>query len=94
MAKAKRFSALVGKRPPSLGLSVVVNGEILPVAVAITAKCQTILDAVLTPQMQVAAEWELRDADGRLLEPAVAVAAYGLAQFSTLYANPRAGVGA
>lgn len=85
----------------SLPVRVVVAGQ-QPVQVqaerlrAVSVFIERVLHlGELPPYYPKADNWELRDADGRLIDPGIKVAdAEAIREGATLYLNPRAGVGA
>jgi hypothetical protein len=81
----------------SMQLTIVVSGQATTTHVDRRNKLQTLVERVLKQTGNVGQapdQWELRDADGQLLEATVTAAAYKLVDGCTLYLNPRAGWGA
>ena len=80
----------------NITLSVIVSGQ----PVGIKANLHQSIEHLVKESLQQSgnkgqppADWELRTADGRLLEQSVTFGAAGLVEGMTLYLSPRAGAG-
>ncbi|MFL5562031.1 MAG: DUF2604 domain-containing protein [Gemmatimonadaceae bacterium] len=80
----------------NISLIVVVSGQPTALKVNLHQTIDHLVHEALTRsgnQGQPSSEWELRKADGALVEQALTVEASGLVDGMTLYLSPRAGAG-
>lgn len=84
------------EKPSKLEIVVIVNGQ----PVFVEAAPQAVLRTVIVHALEASGNsgqppdnWELRDAEGALLDPAKKIASYGFGPETKLFLNLKAGVG-
>jgi uncharacterized protein DUF2604 len=84
------------KSPTTITLTVVVNGEPLQESAKITAPIRTLMQRALfqwSNSGQLIENWELRDANGKILDPARKIRDSNLTPGATVFLNLKAGLG-
>jgi hypothetical protein len=79
-----------------LNVNIIVSGQTTGITINAHEKVEHLIKEALRNtgnQGQPPGEWELRTADGRLLELGVSIEDAGITEGATLYLNPRAGAG-
>lgn len=82
--------------PNELGLKVVVNGQPVDLDANLNAPLHALIPKALQQsgnQGQPPENWELRDANGQLLDPNKKTGDFGFKEGTTLFLNLKAGVG-
>ena len=80
----------------NLNLDVVVSGQPTALKTNVHQTVEHLVHEALTRsgnEGQPASAWELRRADGALVDQALTIEASGIAEGMTLYLSPRAGAG-
>lgn len=80
----------------NITVSVVVSGQATTIKVNVGQTAEHLVKEALREsgnKGQPASEWELRSADGRLIDQSVEISAAGVVNGMTLFLSPRAGVG-
>jgi hypothetical protein len=81
---------------PNISVTVIVSGQPTTVKVNIHQTVDHLVREALNQtgnKGQPPSEWELRTADGALIEQTLTIEAAGIVAGITLYLNPRAGAG-
>lgn len=82
--------------PNEIDVTVVVNGQPVPLQLNIHEEISSVIHRAFAQsgnQGQPAANWELRDGGGAVLNPNKKLGDYGLTSGATLFLNLKAGVG-
>ena len=80
----------------SISVQVVVSGQATNLTVNVQQSVEHLVKEALKEsgnKGQPASEWELRTADGTLVDQALRISAAGIANHAALFLNPRAGAG-
>lgn len=80
----------------NISTHVVVSGQATPITINQNQTAEHLVKEALREsgnKGQPASEWELRTADGTLIEQALKIDAAGIRDGATLFLNPRAGAG-
>ena len=83
-------------KPTKLSVSVIVNGQPVEVDVNLNAPLKVVAEHALNQSGnsgQPLENWEMRDAEGQILDLSRKAEDYGLTQGTKLFLNLKAGVG-